>query len=102
MARGRLKCPAASPEEPEGWVGTNAMATRQRRAQVRLSDRDDPRISGELLTVAEVARELKLTSRGVRYLIYQNRLAAYRMGPRRLRVTKEALETFRRTMLQAV
>ncbi len=50
----------------------------------------------------EVINGIQYVLRGVRYLIYQNRLAAYRMGPRRLRVTREALEAFRRTILQAV
>jgi len=78
------------------------MATRELQAQVGRPQRDDAKISGELLTVAEAAAELKLTPRGVRYLIYQNRLAAYRMGPRRLRVTRQALEAFRCATLQAV
>jgi excisionase family DNA binding protein len=54
----------------------------------------------ELLTVAEVARELKLTEKAVRNLIYAGKLTAYSMAGRRIRVTRADLDTFLQTELR--
>jgi excisionase family DNA binding protein len=61
-----------------------------------------PAENDRLLTLAEVGDELKVSIRGIRYLIYTNQLQAVRMGKRRLRITRAALNTFRIEQIQAI
>jgi Helix-turn-helix domain len=68
----------------------------------REAAKQDEKIRDHLVTIAEVGEELRLKPRSVRYRIYSNQLQALRMGKRRLRVTREALDTFRREHLQPV
>ena len=51
-------------------------------------------MSAELLTVYEVAEELKVNQQTVRNWIDRSELSAVRVGPRRVRVRRDALDDF--------
>ena len=47
-----------------------------------------------LMTVAEIAGELRLSEKAVRNLIYRGQLNAFSLAGRRIRVTREDFEAF--------
>jgi len=71
---------------------------RQQNAQ----DNGQPKVLDPLMTVPEVATELKLTPIAVRHLIYKGQLPAYYLAGRRLRVKRSELDTFLVTQLRPV
>jgi excisionase family DNA binding protein len=69
---------------------------RQQKAQ----ENGQPSTRDTLMTVGEVAQQLRLTDMAVRNLIYRSQLQAYYMAGRRIRVKRSDLDAFLVTQLR--
>lgn len=72
---------------PRDWAASSVAGCSRVATLARMAGAGD-----ELLTVAEVAELLKLNQQTVRNWIDAGQLPAVRVGPRRVRVTRAALE----------